>query len=83
MLQTWGETDNMEASKEWCLWKGFLNKREDWVPNGYWFEHPLGVIQSWSIQGFAASKPIQTKNKSYFNWQPASQFLPTFDDWDL
>ncbi len=45
MLQIWGEEDNMEASKEWCLWKGLLNEREDWIPNGYWFEHQLGIVQ--------------------------------------
>jgi hypothetical protein len=34
------------------------------------------LLQSWSIQAFAASKTIQTKKRSYFYWHPAGQFLP-------
>jgi hypothetical protein len=34
------------------------------------------LLQSWSIQGIAASKTIQTKKRSYLDWHLANQFLP-------
>jgi hypothetical protein len=33
------------------------------------------LLQSWSIQGFEHQKRFKQK-KSYFDWHPASQFLP-------
>jgi hypothetical protein len=34
------------------------------------------LLQSWSIQGIAASKTIQTKKRNYLDWHLANQFLP-------